>query len=269
MERLHGADLAEHLRCHGPLPVAHALTLIIQACEALAEVHAAGLVHGDIKPSNLFLVRGTNGRECLKLVDVGFSRAHLTSGGFTGSPGYASPEQLGTRPSIDARADVWGLGAVLFELISGRRAFGGHDLPATLLSSVALGPSVLTSPFGAVSHLVDDIVRTCLASEREARFQSVAQLAASLQDALHVTTRRTAFARPVAPRHDTHSDTLNAYTMPSDQPLVVAQVQSSRKWLGYMVAPIAAALVFGVMQLGGGDAARPVAASVNCACSSR
>jgi len=140
MEHLEGDDLGVILRRDGPLSVEDACEITLQACEALAEVHAAGIVHRDLKPSNLFVTRRADGAPCVKLLDFGISK--LTDAGdegddpaltatstIMGSPAYMSPEQLRSTKEVDARTDVWSLGAVLYEAVTGRGAFRRETVP--------------------------------------------------------------------------------------------------------------------------------------------
>ena len=119
MEFLEGEDLAARIERDGPLPVAEALELLAEACEGLAEAHARGLVHRDLKPSNLFLARRATGATVLKVIDFGIakdagalgSHAMTRTNDVMGSPQYMSPEQVRDAKNLDARTDVWSLGA--------------------------------------------------------------------------------------------------------------------------------------------------------------
>ena len=138
MEWLAGETLAARLK-NGPLPYGEALALGVQVADALDAAHRRGVVHRDVKPSNIVIAPRSEGGRA-KLVDFGV--AHLraaiegltTTGATLGTPGYMAPEQARGEPSIDARADVFSLGAVLFEAITGRPPFVGEDPVATLLA---------------------------------------------------------------------------------------------------------------------------------------
>ena len=112
---------------------------MLQACEGLAEAHANGIVHRDLKPANLFLTRRPDGTPLVKVLDFGISKLSeaAQSGSFSltqprkalGSPQYMSPEQTVASPEVDQRADIWALGVILYELLSGQAAVRGRHVP--------------------------------------------------------------------------------------------------------------------------------------------
>jgi serine/threonine-protein kinase len=114
MELLAGNDLAAELQRTGPLPVGVVADYMLQALVGLAEAHAQGIVHRDLKPANLFLTHRPDGTPCIKVLDFGI-----------GSPAYMAPEQLRSSRSADVRSDIWALGAIMYELVSGRAPFAG------------------------------------------------------------------------------------------------------------------------------------------------
>jgi serine/threonine-protein kinase len=192
MEYLQGTDLAELVRAEGRLPVSTAVGYVLQACEALANAHANGIVHRDIKPDNLFLTRHPQGVEIVKVLDFGISKLALTSLSpqapheFVrtmfpiGSPSYMSPEQIRDSGDVDSRTDIWSLGCVLFKLLTGAQAF---DAP-TLMQ---LGAMILErEPLPLRQFLPDApvelaaIVQRCLEKDPSKRWQNVSQLAQAL-----------------------------------------------------------------------------------------
>jgi eukaryotic-like serine/threonine-protein kinase len=186
MEYLEGMDLGHLLRTHGPLMPAIAVNLVLQACAALTEAHTLGIVHRDIKPSNLFLTRGTDGVPLLKVIDFGIAKAQIAaensdmtrSHAIMGTPSYMSPEQVRSSKHVDLRADIWALGVVLYELVSGRRPFQADNLPALswLLATEPMMPlDDVVLPKGLVP-----VIARCLEKDPVARFQSMAELAAAL-----------------------------------------------------------------------------------------
>jgi serine/threonine-protein kinase len=181
MERLDGQDLEERLEKEGALPLLEAVELVMQACEGLAEAHAIEIVHGDIKPANLLVV-GRGRHACLKIIDFAPSVPRASDPDdplVTCSPGYASPEQLGARSDVDGRADVWALGAVLYELVTGTRAFTASSLPE-MLQVIGRVPASMRGLRPGVPEALDIIVRRCLARDREMRFATTVELRSAL-----------------------------------------------------------------------------------------
>jgi serine/threonine protein kinase len=203
MERLEGCDLATLLTDDGPLPVQQAVDYVLQACEGLAEAHALGIVHRDLKPENLFRAVTREGF-VVKLLDFGISkdtgvspglspRSVMTTAGYTvGSPYYMSPEQMRAL-EVDARADIWSLGAILYELTSGRCAFEGESLP--VVCAGVLGESEAASLASIAPRVPEGlaaVVARCLRKDREQRFESVADLATALRSFASAEGQRSA-----------------------------------------------------------------------------
>ena len=188
MEYLAGMDLADHLHQQGALPISTAVEYVMQACEALAAAHAHGIVHRDIKPENLFLTQQAQGMSMIKVLDFGISKIALPRGKrdlvrtqmALGSPVYMSPEQIRRSDQVDARSDIWAIGCVLFELLTGVTAF---DEPSLLELSAAIlerEPVPLQTLRPDASLELEDVVLRCLSKNPDDRFQNVAELAASL-----------------------------------------------------------------------------------------
>jgi serine/threonine protein kinase len=201
MERLDGEDLAAHLAGQGPLRIEEAVRFVMQACDGLAQAHAAGIVHGDIKPGNLVVAKDAGGDSILKIVDFAPSVPRACDPNdplITCSPGYASPEQLGARADVDGRADVWALGIVLYELVTGRRAFEATTLPE-MLRVMGRPTPVMRSPYGRVPASLEAIVRRCVLRDRELRFETVLQLRAALMMVDNEVLATEAIATPALP----------------------------------------------------------------------
>jgi serine/threonine-protein kinase len=153
MEKLQGESLAKRLE-RGPLPPSLALELTRQTLAGLEAAHAAGIVHRDLKPDNLFLA-GPQDSPTVKILDFGISklssdhRPDTQTGAILGTPAYMSPEQIYAPSTVDVRADIYSLGVVLFEMLTGRRPFEADSYPALLVS-------ILNDPFPALDeHLPD------------------------------------------------------------------------------------------------------------------
>jgi serine/threonine-protein kinase len=184
MEYLRGIDLCGEIARRGVLPPGEAVDYVLQACEALGEAHAQRIVHRDIKPANLFLTARPDGSPLIKVLDFGISKTPLHAAElatktevFMGTPGYMSPEQMRTSKDVDPRTDIWALGVVLYECLSGRRPFQGESFAATVLKAATEPPPALepSIPLG-----LQVAVLRCLEKDRGDRYGSVAALAAAL-----------------------------------------------------------------------------------------
>jgi serine/threonine-protein kinase len=189
MEYLEGEDLDQRLRRCGPLQVAEAIDFVTQACEAMAEAHAHGIVHRDLKNANLFIVTQPDGSERIKVLDFGIAKvlANDETGqgesmtrtlAIMGSPTYMSPEQLKSTRNVDARADIWALGVILYELLTERVPFDGDGM-GELYANIAWAPPAPLDR-SDVPEALEAIVRRCLEKCRDKRFRNVAELAQAL-----------------------------------------------------------------------------------------
>lgn len=189
MERLEGVGLDAYVRERGPLRQAEAVNLILQACEGLSEAHSVGVVHRDIKPENLFLARRSDGKRTLKILDFGISKqtaddapSSLTNSERSlGSPWYMSPEQMIDTSSVDHRADIWSLGVVLFELLTGSRPFDGTSIPEICAGVLTVPAPALRQRRPEIDPVLEAIVERCLAKNPDGRPASVLALSADLK----------------------------------------------------------------------------------------
>jgi serine/threonine-protein kinase len=184
MEYLQGTDLAGELRRRGTLVPGELVDYALQACEALAEAHAHGIVHRDIKPANLFLTARPDGTPLIKVLDFGISKATLSTNALVtktdvvmGTVGYMSPEQMKAAKDIDGRTDIWALGVVLYECLTGRRPFEGESFSAVVLTAGTEPPPPMDA---RIPRGIQSVVLRCLEKDRRARFPTIASLAAAL-----------------------------------------------------------------------------------------
>jgi len=186
MEYLEGKDLAHLLESVGVPPQASAVEYVVQACEALDEAHRAGIVHRDVKPSNLFLTKRRNGTPCIKVLDFGISKAaqmanaSVLDGTKTrsvfGSPMYMAPEQMRSAREVDHRADIWSLGATLYELLTGRVPFAAESLIDLAFRVANEHPPRLRELRPMVPRRLEQAVLRCLEKDRNKRFPDVPAL---------------------------------------------------------------------------------------------
>jgi serine/threonine protein kinase/tetratricopeptide (TPR) repeat protein len=189
MEHLVGDTLAERLRT-GSLPLGHALEIATEIADALAAAHRQGVVHRDLKPGNVMLTTGRGSSPQVKLLDFGLAKLHppggdapagdsalttrapLTSGSqIAGTLPYMAPEQLEGKPT-DARTDLFAFGCVLYEMVTGRRAFRG-DSQASVISAIMMSdPPPISASQPLAPPLLDRLVRTCLAKRPDERWDS-------------------------------------------------------------------------------------------------
>jgi len=195
MEQLQGVDLGLALWENGPFSVTQAIDYLLQACDGLAEAHGLGIVHRDLKPGNLFLATTPEG-VVLKVLDFGISkevgsplrsiarrpRTSLTSAGDpVGSPYYMAPEQMRASPDIDARADIWSLGAILFELLTGQCPFEGDTMSEVCGKVMTEDPPSLSTLSNGAATDLDPLIARCLEKDPQRRYQTVAEFAQALR----------------------------------------------------------------------------------------
>ena len=187
MEYVEGMSLYKHLVKKGKLEVREAINIIAQACSALDAVHAAGIVHRDIKPDNIVLARGG----LVKVMDFGLAKTQnnrLTGANMImGTPSYMSPEQ--TRgEDADSRSDIYAIGLVLHELLTGQLVFGDGNVLRRQQEEIPKRPGELVE---GIPPLLDQIVMKCVAKKKEERFQTASELAAYLRQVVQTTRNQT------------------------------------------------------------------------------
>jgi serine/threonine protein kinase len=197
MEYLDGGDLAAWVKQRGALPIEQAIEFVLQACVAVAEAHALGIVHRDLKPANLFCIRRADGQLSIKVLDFGISKltdrigpvhgtmtaqgmAFTKTSAMMGSPLYMSPEQMRSSKDVDAQTDIWALGVILFELMTGKPPFQAESV-TELAIKVNNEPTPAIRSFRPdVPSGLEAIVFKCMQKDRRQRYRNVAELALAL-----------------------------------------------------------------------------------------
>jgi Tol biopolymer transport system component len=207
-ELLEGKSLREAMQ-HGALTQRKALDYGVQIAQGLAAAHEKGIVHRDLKPENLFLTRDDR----VKILDFGLAKlaaisapsdgatrtsSHTAEGTVIGTASYMAPEQVRGQ-ATDARTDIFAFGAVLFEMLSGQRAFGRDTVAETMTAVLKEDPPELNAPLHPISPALDRIVRRCMEKDPEQRFQSARDLSFALA-ALSGTDSSTGVRAALNPR---------------------------------------------------------------------
>ncbi len=191
LEYLEGTDLGRLIETQGRVPYRQALAWCADACEGIAEAHALGVVHRDVKPSNVFLADGAAGSApVVKVIDFGIAAAESAGAGskitamgtVIGSPAYMSPEQMMASGDVDARADVWSMGVLLYELLAGDTPFRGRDHLSVFANVMTKPPLPLRAHLKeGVPASIERVILRCLRRPREERYPTMTALAGDLR----------------------------------------------------------------------------------------
>ena len=189
MEYLPGLTLEALVKQAGPLPPARAIHFLRQVCGALAEAHAGGLIHRDVKPGNVMICERGGTPDVAKLLDFGLVLAptedvksdKLTlDGTVAGTPAYLSPEQAGGQEAVEARSDIYSVGALAYFLLSGRPPFAGRTGMKLIAAHLYEVPEPLSRHRGDVPADLEAVILRCLAKDPNARFPDAKSLNAAL-----------------------------------------------------------------------------------------
>ena len=223
MEHLEGKDLGALMSGGERFSVEEAVGYALEALDAVAQAHRAGIVHRDLKPANLFLARRPDGSHRIKVLDFGISKslADSTDNGMRltstttliGSPLYMSPEQMQSARDVDARADIWSLGAIVFEMLANRPPYQANTLPQLCQQLLTADPPRLRELRPDVPEGVESVVARCLMRNINERWQDVKDISAALKpySPRHQSQRPASYSSPVLPSElDPSSDELDA-----------------------------------------------------------
>lgn len=210
MEFVEGETLQARIR-RGALPLSEALDLAIQLADALDDAHANGVLHCDLKPANVHLTRANR----TKILDFGLAQLSATTvagdetrlastvygsgSSISGSPGYMAPERLSDTPPNE-RVDIYSLGIVIFEMVTGQRAFTAANLVATAVLALTSAPPVPSRIVGTIPPALDNIILKAIAPDPATRYQSAKELANALRGFLGGTASTEIPRAPAAPR---------------------------------------------------------------------
>ncbi|MGH9156239.1 MAG: serine/threonine-protein kinase [Acidimicrobiales bacterium] len=199
MKLVRGSDLQQVLSA-GPLEPRRGVTVVSEMAEALDAAHARGLVHRDVKPGNVLLETTATGRQHSYLADFGLvrhvsagSKLTVTGGDLLGTPGYISPEQV-ERRDTDARTDVYALGCMLYECLTGQLPFGGENYLALLNAHLNQPPPKVTTARPGLPVALDEVIAKAMAKSPDDRYARCGELAREARSALEAS-RRTQFTR--------------------------------------------------------------------------
>jgi serine/threonine protein kinase len=190
MELLRGESLASLLKREPRLSSEETTRIMVMVLRGLARAHEAGIVHRDLKPDNIFLVDRQPEPTFAKILDFGISKIERTrttttltrEGTVLGTPSYMSPEQAQGEAAVDARSDLWSVGAILYECLGGRPPFEGVTYEQIIVRICTTSPRSIRELAPNTSPRLVEVVERCLARERDARFASAAEVLAALGD---------------------------------------------------------------------------------------
>jgi serine/threonine protein kinase len=186
MEMLEGEDLRHRLKKEGPLEVSEAITIMLQVCEALAAAHDKGIVHRDLKPDNIFLVPRKGKAPLVKILDFGLSK--IKSGGpkltntgtLLGTPNYMAPEQVTGEFEVDHRADIYGAGVILYEMLTGRMAYDGPSVQSIFVKIMTENPAPPRAVRPDIPGEIEDLILKAMARTPAERYADIGRMANDL-----------------------------------------------------------------------------------------
>src|SRR5882724_7155713 len=208
MEYLQGEALSDRLKREGRLDPTRAMVIGAQIADALDASHEHGIIHRDLKPENIFLIARGGSKDFVKVLDFGLAKltqteekvSHKTrAGSVMGTPYYMAPEQCEGKTEIDHRADIYSLGVLMFEMLTGKVPFGGDGYGEIIVKHITMPPPSVRSLVPELSAAHEAILLRALATRREDRFSTMQDLRAALLD----PERYLAHAPPLPPNSST------------------------------------------------------------------
>ncbi|MFO0547590.1 MAG: protein kinase [Polyangiaceae bacterium] len=230
MEFLQGAPLSTVMRPQKPMPPQQAATIITGVLQALAVAHQRNIVHRDLKPDNLFLVPDGRGNQTVKVLDFGIAKLMDGAGGMgsktktgvlLGTPGYMSPEQIKNSKGVDPRSDLWSVGVILYELLSGREAFPADNEFARLTQVLTAEPKPIGDHVPQLANW-NGFFQRALSKDLNQRFQSageMAQAVSSMVGGLRGSEATVAFTSPLAGPNSYNPPTAQPHALPGGFPM--------------------------------------------------
>jgi serine/threonine-protein kinase len=192
MELLEGDALATRMKKTGPMQLPLAMEIIGQVCSALSAAHAHGIVHRDLKPDNIFLVRRGGRDTFVKVLDFGIAKlivdtpgsAKTRTGVVIGTPHYMSPEQCTGKGVLDARSDIYSVGLILYEMLTGKLPFDAESFAELLVAHLTQAPTPPRALNYGIPEAVETVILKCLEKDREKRYPNIDALASALTEAV-------------------------------------------------------------------------------------
>lgn len=189
MELMEGEDLGQLLERGGRLPATVTVDYLLQGMEAIAQAHALGVVHRDLKPSNFFLATRPDGSRIVKVLDFGIAKATgavanqamTSTRAMMGSPLYMSPEQIRSSKTVDPQADLWALGVIAYELVTGAPPFNGESVGELFFAIAEQTPPPLHTRAPGVPPGLSEVIARCLERDKAKRVKTVVELAQALR----------------------------------------------------------------------------------------
>ena len=191
MEYLEGQTISSRIRAAGQLDVMTTLHIVMQIVDALQAAHARGVIHRDLKPDNIYLIRRAGTGDYVKILDFGLAKLlsgtegqnHKTSSGSVlGTPHYMAPEQCEGKTTIDGRADLYSVGCIMYQMLTGELPFPGEGFAEVLIKHLSEPPPLLRARVPQCPASVEKLILHCLAKSRDHRFQTAEELAWAIHD---------------------------------------------------------------------------------------